>query len=122
MNIQPTAAPAPRADERMAGVIESSRTPAPASAPPGAINRADEAGATPASRSQLANAVKQINQALPASAQGLEFTVDDDSQQTIVKVIDRSTKEVLRQIPSTEAMEIAKSLDKMMGLLIKQQA
>jgi flagellar protein FlaG len=40
----------------------------------------------------------------------------------VVKVIDQNTQEVVRQIPSKEALEIAKSLDKMRGLLIRQTA
>jgi flagellar protein FlaG len=56
-------------------------------------------------------------------AQGLEFSIDDDSQRTIVKVIDQRTKEVLRQIPTPEALQIAKSIDaRSGGLLVNQEA
>jgi flagellar protein FlaG len=79
------------------------------------------ADAAPPTREQVTAAVKQINQSLPASA-SLEFSIDDDSKQTIVKIVDLTTKEVLRQIPTTEALEIAKSFDKMMGRLISQKA
>ena len=40
----------------------------------------------------------------------------------MVKIIDQHTREVVRQIPSVEALEIAKSIDKMRGLLISQTA
>ena len=40
----------------------------------------------------------------------------------IVKVMDNATKEVIRQIPSVEMLAIAKALDKIQGLLIKQKA
>ena len=41
----------------------------------------------------------------------------------VVQLIDQKTKEVLRQIPSKEALDIAKSLDDTSkGLLIKQTA
>jgi flagellar protein FlaG len=63
-----------------------------------------------------------LNKASQAKAQGLEFSVDNDSKRTIVKVVDQTTKEVLRQIPSPEALAIAKSLDSSKGLLIKQTA
>jgi flagellar protein FlaG len=59
---------------------------------------------------------------MPAAAQSLEFSIDEDSKETIVKIVDQNTKEVVRQIPSVEALSIAKSLDKMMGLLINQKA
>jgi flagellar protein FlaG len=52
---------------------------------------------------------------MPPSAQSLQFSIDEDSKDIVVKVIDQSTKEVVRQIPTEEALEIAKSLDKMRG-------
>jgi flagellar protein FlaG len=95
------------------------------------VQQAEQAGAVPgkaaaagpsASREELNAAVKKINESMPASAQSLEFSIDEDSKDIVVKVIDQSTKEVVRQIPSKEALEIAKSLDKMRGLLIRQTA
>ncbi len=71
---------------------------------------------------QVAEAVKGINKAIQTISQNVEFSIDEDSDRAIVKVIDRETKEVIRQMPSKEALEIAKALDKVQGLLIKQQA
>ena len=69
---------------------------------------------------QVAQAVKEINESV--KSQGLEFSIDTDSQQTVVKVVDQKTQEIIRQMPSVEALEIAKALDRLQGLLIKQQA
>jgi flagellar protein FlaG len=91
----------------------------PAPVPPA---RAPDSSSAPPSREQVAAAVKRINAAMPAAAQSLEFSIDEDSKETIVKIVDQNTKEVVRQIPSVEALAIAKSLDKMMGLLINQKA
>jgi flagellar protein FlaG len=75
------------------------------------------------SLAQVTQAVNSINKAMSAMSQNLEFSVDSDSQRTIVKVVDQQTKEVLRQIPSLEALEIAKALDHaMQGMLIRQKA
>ncbi len=52
----------------------------------------------------------------------IQFSMDNDSGKTIVKVVDRSTKEVIRQFPSEEAIELAKALDRFQGLLVKNQA
>jgi hypothetical protein len=41
--------------------------------------------------------------------------VDDDTGQLVVKIIDRSTKEVIRQMPSEEMLAIAKTLDSIKG-------
>ena len=39
-----------------------------------------------------------------------------------MKVVDASTDEVIRQIPSEEIISIAKALDKLQGLLVEQKA
>ncbi|MDO8176906.1 MAG: flagellar protein FlaG [Undibacterium sp.] len=77
---------------------------------------------TPPTVEQLAKAVKDINSTIQALSQNLEFTIDNDSERVVVKIVDQQTKEVLRQIPTEEALEISKSLDRLQGLLIKQQA
>lgn len=71
---------------------------------------------------QLDQAVKNINKTLQVQAQDVEFSIDSDSNRTIVKVVDRKTKEVLRQIPTEETLQIAKALDRVSGLLIRQKA
>ncbi|MES2741303.1 MAG: flagellar protein FlaG [Pseudomonadota bacterium] len=88
-----------------------------------AAKAATAAKAAPApTLEQLTDAVATLNQAPQTKAQGLEFSIDTDSKRTVVKLIDQTTKEVLRQFPSPEALEIAKSLDKATGFLIKQTA
>lgn len=74
------------------------------------------------SPAQVSDALKSINKAMQNLSQGLEFTLDEDSQRTVIKVVDSSTKEVIRQIPTKEALEISKALDQVKGLLIKQTA
>lgn len=74
------------------------------------------------SRSQLDAAVKSINEAMASLSQQIEFTVDKDTDRTVVKVIDQQTKEVIRQMPTEETLAISKALDKLQGLLIHQKA
>ncbi len=81
-----------------------------------------EKSAAVPSLEQVQHAVTNINKSLQTLSQDLEFSVDTDSNRTIVKVVDQKTKEVIRQIPTPEALEIAKALDTVKGLLIKQTA
>jgi flagellar protein FlaG len=115
MNIPPVSSPVTQKPEQRAVPALDS---AASQAAPGPATR----GAGAPTREQVAAAVKHINQSMPASSQTLEFSIDDDSKQTIVKIVDQNTREVVRQIPSVEALEIAKSLDKMLGRLIDQKA
>lgn len=70
----------------------------------------------------LDEAVKAANDFVKPFNNALNFSVDQESQTTVVKVIDQSTKEVIRQIPSEEMLALAKALDTMKGLLIQQKA
>ncbi|NDI86644.1 flagellar protein FlaG [Undibacterium crateris] len=87
----------------------------------GTTNAKTESGTAP-DLSQVTKAVADINKSIQSLSQDLQFSVDKDSDKVVVKIIDQQTKQVLRQIPSEEALEISKSLDKLQGLLIKQQA
>lgn len=89
---------------------------------PGHTSNPNQATRAPPTAEQLDKAVKAINNTISALSQNLEFTVDTEADRVVVKIIDQNTKEVLRQIPTEEALEISKSLDRLQGLLIKQQA
>lgn len=74
------------------------------------------------SREDVNNAVKATNEFVGSINDALQFSIDDETGKTIVKVIDSNTKEVIKQIPSEEMIAIAKALDKLKGLLLQQKA
>ena len=108
-------------DRSTSGNIATTST-VKASTPTETAQATTPAAKTQATRDQVDSAVKDINKALQSSSQGLEFSIDPDSKHVVVKLIDQQTKQVLRQIPNEEVLEISKSLDKLQGLLIKQSA
>ena len=71
---------------------------------------------------RLKEAVDTINRKLQDSSQGLRFSVDNDSGRVVVRVVDTATDQTIRQIPSEVAIEISQSLEKLQGLLVRQQA
>lgn len=113
--------------------VDATPRPAPRGSAPAnaatAANPATAAPAAPAARGDagqaadagaLDAAVNHINKALQTLSPSLEFSIDDDSDRTIVKIVDQQTREVIRQIPTAEALDISKALDKVQGLLIRQ--
>lgn len=90
-------------------------------APTQTVIAAKQAEAAPGDE-EVSHALKSINRVLQDRSQDLEFSLDADSARTIVKVVDKSTNEVIRQMPTQEALEIAKALDRLQSLLVKQQA
>lgn len=78
--------------------------------------------AKPASQDQLKTAVKSVREYVQPFNNNLEFSINDDIDSVVVKIVDIATKEVIRQIPSEEMIAIAKALDSIKGLFIKQMA
>jgi flagellar protein FlaG len=59
---------------------------------------------------------------MAALSASLSFEVDVETRTTVVKVIDTSDNSVLRQIPSKEMLEIARALDRLQGMLVRDKA
>jgi flagellar protein FlaG len=70
----------------------------------------------------LARAIGAVNLMLDPLERGLQFSVDESTGTTVVKLIDKETNEVLRQIPSKEMLSIARALDRVQGLLVNAKA
>ena len=73
-------------------------------------------------KQQLEVAVKAVQEFTRPMAGNLEFSLDEETGKTIVKVVDSTTKELIRQIPSEEMLDIARALDRLQGLLVRQKA
>lgn len=70
----------------------------------------------------LADAIKKLNEAVKLYKGDLQFMTDDETDLQVVKVVDRGTKELIRQIPSPEAIRIAKAIDEFSSILLKEEA
>lgn len=92
------------------------------SRPENVHNDAQEAVQKVPSAGELQKALEDVAKAVAPMAQSLQFSVDKDLGRTVVKVLDTETNEVIRQIPSEEVVAISKAVDKLKGLLLKQQA
>ena len=73
-------------------------------------------------RAALEIAVKKLNELVAPALQTVQFSLDEQSERMVVKVVDTSTKQVLRQIPNEEVLSMSKTLDKLQGLMAKQTA
>ena len=76
----------------------------------------------PPSAEQINQALDEVREALKPVAQNLLFSLDSDTGKTVIKIVDASTDEVIKQIPSEEIPAISKALGKLQGLLVKQEA
>ncbi|MBD7978347.1 flagellar protein FlaG [Serpens gallinarum] len=72
-------------------------------------------------RERVVEAIKNIQEFVDEAQRGLQFSIDEDSGRIVVKVIARQTGEVLRQLPSEEALELARRLQDAGSLLFTGQ-
>lgn len=122
MNIQPSGATLPpQGNPVLSSATRDLRTPVgtaaktPDPSPPALSSQRPE-------REEVEAAVKSVGEFVQPINSNLEFSVNDDTGQLVVKIIDRATKEVIRQMPSEEMLAIAKTLDSIKGLFVKQTA
>ncbi len=79
-------------------------------------------GAKPAAvdAKTLQSALSHLTEHVQNLQRALEFSVDKESGETVVTVVDSETKEVIRQIPSEELLAIANRLRSTAGVLIAE--
>ena len=75
-----------------------------------------------ADRKQLEQAVATIQEFVQASRRNINFAVDDGSGRVLVKVTDAGSGDVIRQIPSEEALRLAENLTEARSLLFQAEA
>ena len=76
----------------------------------------------PVDPKMLEKAVKDLSQGVQNLQRSLQFSIDESSGRTVIKVVDKDTKEVIRQIPEEQVLELAARLDKNAGVLVKDEA
>lgn len=114
----------PEGSNRTPKANVADRRVAPAPAAEADTSPQSQTGAAQISHRQIEESIQRIRESLKSVANNnLEFSVDDITGQTVVKVIDSSTKELIRQIPSEEMLAIAQALEgEIKGLLVRNTA
>ncbi|NYE56888.1 flagellar protein FlaG [Carboxydothermus ferrireducens] len=64
---------------------------------------------------ELQRLTKIVNSFTPTE---LKFEIHQDSQELMVKVINAETKEVIREIPPHQVLEIVAEIKKLLGILV----
>ncbi|MEH6442287.1 MAG: flagellar protein FlaG [Oceanospirillaceae bacterium] len=79
--------------------------------------------ATVIEREELETAVTKLNDYMQTSPQrNLSFSVDESSKEVVVVVTDKLTDEVIKQMPTKEALAVAKQIESMLGLILNDKA
>lgn len=62
-------------------------------------------------RESLQSAVAKMNEYVQSTQRDLQFSYDEELSSTIVRVLDRQTQEVIRQIPDEVFLKLARNLN-----------
>ena len=62
-------------------------------------------------KDQLASAVAKLNDYIQTVQRDLQFTLDESSGTSIISVVDRSSAEVIRQMPTEVTLTLAQKLN-----------
>lgn len=76
----------------------------------------------PADTALLKQSVASLNKLLQPTQGSIEFSVDEDTGKTLLKVVDTETNTVLLQIPSKQALALSQSIGQTTGVFIKDSA
>jgi len=71
--------------------------------------------------SNVKEAVARIADFVAQTSSEISFSIDEKTGLNVVKVIDSSTNDVIRQFPSEEVIAIAQALDKLQGLFLRDK-
>lgn len=73
-------------------------------------------------RESLDSAVASISSFVQNVQRNLAFSIDESSGQVVVKVTDRDSGDVIRQLPSEEALRLSEQLETLRSLMFETRA
>ena len=73
------------------------------------------------SSTELEAKIAELNEAMVARNQAIVFSKDAATGKDVVRVTNKSTGELIRQMPSVEALKAMQNIDQMMGLIFNQR-
>ena len=70
---------------------------------------------------ELEAKISELNEAMVSRNQDVVFSTDAATGKDVVRVSNKSTGELIRQMPSVEALKAMQNIDQMMGLIFNQK-
>ncbi|WP_058485987.1 flagellar protein FlaG [Defluviitalea phaphyphila] len=73
------------------------------------------------SEKAIINAIEKANKKLSGVKAEFEFTIHEKTKEIMVKVINKETKEVIREIPPEKILDMVAKLWEMAGILVDEK-
>jgi len=72
------------------------------------------------SAEEIRRDIEAINEQLTVLNQSLQFSIDAETRDVVVKIVDKDSGEVVKQIPPEEVMNLRKRLREMSSLFVEK--
>ena len=72
-------------------------------------------------KDEVNQAINEIKQQMSDIGRKINFSVDEDLNIVIIKVVNKDTEEIVRQLPSEEVVEIARNIQENKGLIFQEK-
>ena len=72
------------------------------------------------SAKQVQQSLQEINKVVMGLSISVQFQIDPDFKELIVRVVDEDSGKLIRQIPTEEVVKMSKAMDNLKGLLFAQ--
>ncbi len=73
-------------------------------------------------KAEVESAVDSINNAIEHINRALRFSVHEDTQRIIVRVVNQNTEEVIKELPPEAVLDTVARIREMIGLLVDERA
>lgn len=70
---------------------------------------------------EVENAVKVLNESLKSLDIKREFMVDKELGRVVVRLIDKENGDTIKQLPTEEALKLARNIKEMVGLMLDER-
>ena len=72
-------------------------------------------------KDRLENSVQRLSELVQSVQRDLQFSIDQQSGKTVITVLDSTTEEIIRQIPSEEVLSLARNIESLKGVLFSAE-
>ena len=69
---------------------------------------------------RVEKATQGLNEFFSSIQKNIQFSIDEDTDRSVVKVLEASSGDVIRQIPAESVLELAAKMSKASGLLVEE--
>ncbi|AZO96776.1 flagellar protein FlaG [Halocella sp. SP3-1] len=84
-------------------------------------NNSENEGCEEGNKSGLKTVIESANEGVQVFNKNIEFTIHEETNKIMVKIIDNETDEVIKEIPAEKILDMVAKFCEMVGILIDEK-